>query len=116
MTTTKNQSQERDFYVKSVAIEWDALIINFVSDWTEKKKTMPLTEKWIKYKTWIKNVLGMAEYNPDNIWKDIKDGWILHDCVKDLAAEAKAKEEIVANEWKNVFWEEAVSSDPIDTL
>lgn len=109
-TTTKT-----DFATTGVAVIDDAIVISFTSDGVEKKKTMPLTDKGLKIKDGISKIFKMAEYNPNNIWKDVKEWGVLFDCVKDLAAEAKAKQAKVDDAFA-ALWLAPSNEDPIDTL
>ena len=113
MTTTTN---EKSFTTDSVKIVDNNLIINFTSDGVEKKKTMPLTEKWLALKDWLAKIFAMPEYNPRNIWKDVKEGWVLYGLVTDLAAEAKANQEVINNEFAKLWLVASESEDAIDDL
>ena len=111
MTTTN----KAEFATKSVAVIDDAIVITFISDGVEKKKTMPFTDKWLKLKDGIAKIFAMPEYNPNNIWKDVKEWWVLFECVKDLAAEAKAKQAVVDDAFAKL-WLAPSSDDAIDDL
>lgn len=113
MTTTTN---EKSFTTNSVKIVDNNLIINFTSDGVEKKKTMPLTDKWLALKDWLAKIFAMPEYNPRNIWKDVKEGWVLYGLVTDLAAEAKANQEVINNEFAKLWLVASESEDAIDDL
>lgn len=102
-----------EFSTNSVKIVDDAIIINFTSDWTEKKKTLPLTEKGLSLKKWLEKIFAMDEYDPSTIWNDIKEGGRLAECVIDLAKEAKAKQALVDNAFAELGLTEA---NPIDAL
>lgn len=110
-----NTTTKTDFATKGVAVIDDAIVITFVSDGTEKKKTLPLTEKGLKLKKGISDIFKMPEYNINNIWKDIKEWWALFDCVIDLAAEAKAKEAIVNDAFAKLGLTSS-NANPIDEL
>lgn len=110
-TTTKTE-----FATKAVAVIDDAIVITFVSDGTEKKKTLPLTEKGLSLKKGIADIFKMPEYNINNIWKDIKEGWVLYDCVIDLAAKAKANEAVVNDAFAKLGLTATADSNPIDEL
>ena len=110
-TTTKTE-----FATKSVAVIDDAIVITFISDGVEKKKTMPLTEKGLSLKKGISDIFKMPEYNPSNIWRDVKEWWALHDCVIDLAAEAKAKEAKVNDAFAKLGLSATAETNPIDEL
>jgi hypothetical protein len=102
-----------EFATNSVKLIDDAIVINFTSDWVEKKKTLPLTEKWLAVKDGLKKIFDMPEYDVTSIWTDIKEGWRLYDCVIDLAREAKAKQAVVDNAFAELgLW----NADPIDEL
>ena len=102
-----------EFSTNSVKIVDDAIIINFTSDWTEKKKTLPLTEKGLSLKKWLEKIFAMDEYDPSTIWNDIKEGGRLAECVIDLAKEAKAKQALIDNAFAELGLTEA---NPIDAL
>ena len=102
-----------DFATKSVSIVDDAIVIIFTSDGTEKKKTMPLTEKGIAIKDGLKKIFSMPEYDVTSIWSDVKEGGRLHECVIDLAAEAKAKQAKVDDAFAKLGLGE---TNPIDAL
>lgn len=102
-----------DFATNSVAIVDDAIVINFTSDGTEKKKTMPLTEKGLAVKDWLKKIFSMPEYDVTSIWTDIKEGGRLAECVIDLAKEAKAKQALVDDAFAKLWLGEV---NPIDAL
>ena len=110
-TTTKTE-----FATTGVAVIDDAIVITFVSDGVEKKKTMPLTEKGLAIKDGIAKIFKMPEYNPSNIWRDVKEWWALHDCVKDLAAEAKAKQAKVDDAFAKLGLTATAEANPIDEL
>lgn len=111
MANTKLNVSE--FVTNSVKLIDDAIVINFTSDWVEKKKTLPLTEKWLAVKDGLKKIFDMPEYDVTSIWSDIKEGWRLYDCVIDLAREAKAKQAVVDNAFAELgLW----NADPIDEL
>lgn len=102
-----------EFATNSVSIVEDAIVINFTSDWVEKKKTLPLTEKGLAVKDWLKKIFSMPEYDVTSIWTDIKEGWRLSECVIDLAKEAKAKQALVDNAFAELgLWD----VNPIDEL
>ena len=101
-----------EFTTNSVKIVDDALIINFSSDWVDKKKTMPLTEKWLAVKDGLAKIFANENYDPSTIWTDVKEWGRLHDCVIDLAAQAREKQALV----DDMFAELWLSSNPIDTL
>lgn len=113
MTTTTN---EKSFTTNSVKIVDNNLIINFTSDGVEKTKTMPLTDKWLALKDWLAKIFAMKEYNPRTIWKDVKEGWVLYGLVTDLAAEAKANQEVINNEFAKLWLVASESEDAIDDL
>lgn len=114
MTTTTN---EKSFTTNSVKIVDDAIVINFTSDGVEKKKTMPLTEKGLSLKDWLAKIFAMKEYNPRTIWNDVKEGWVLHDCVIDLAEQAKANQAVVNDAFAALGLKAtAESEDAIDSL
>ena len=102
-----------EFTTNSVKIVDDAIIINFTSDGVEKKKTLPLTDKGLSIKDWLKKIFAMDEYDPSTIWNDIKEGGRLADCVIDLAKEAKAKQALVDNAFAELW---LASANPIDAL
>jgi len=101
-----------DFATKSVSIVDDAIVILFTSDWTEKKKTMPLTEKGIAIKDGLKKIFSMPECDVTSIWSDVKEWWRLYDCVIDLAKEAKAKQAVV----DDMFAKLGLWTNPIDAI
>lgn len=102
-----------EFATNSVKLIDDAIVINFTSDWVEKKKTLPLTEKWLAVKDGLKKIFDMPEYDVTSIWNDIKEGWRLYDCVIDLAKQAKEKQAVVDNAFAELgLW----NADPIDEL
>lgn len=101
-----------DFATNGVAIVDDAIVINFTSDGTEKKKTMPLTEKGLAIKDWLKKIFSMPEYDPSTIWSDVKEGGRLYGCVIDLAKEAKAKQALV----DDAFAKLGLWTNPIDAI
>lgn len=113
MTTTTN---EKSFSTNSVKIVDNAIVISFTSDEVEKKKTLPLTDKWLKLKDWLAKIFAMPEYNPRTIWKDIKEGWVLHDCIIDLAEQAKKNQAIVNDAFAELGLVAKESDDPIDDL
>lgn len=104
--------------VNSVSIEDDAIIIRFTSDGDERKKTMPLTEKGLAIKDWIAKIFANENFDPNSIWDLVKPGTktpmsgILAECVIDLAKEARAKQEAVAD----MFAKLGLSSNPIDAI
>ena len=102
-----------DFATNGVAIIDDAIVINFTSDGTEKKKTMPLTEKGLSLKKGLEKIFAMDEYDPSTIWTDVKEWGRLYDCVIDLAKEAKAKQALVDDAFAELWLAKA---DPIDEL
>ena len=108
----KDKLNVSEFVTNSVSIVDDAIVIVFTSDGTEKKKTMPLTEKGLSVKDWLKKIFSMPEYDASSIWTDVKEWGRLYDCVIDLAKEAKAKQAVV----DNAFAELGLSGDPIDAL
>lgn len=112
MTTTT----AKEFSTNSVKIVDNSIVISFTSDEVEKKKTLPLTDKWLKLKDWLAKIFAMPEYNPRNIWKDIKEGWVLHDCVIDLAEQAKKNQAIVNDAFAELGLVAKESDDPIDDL
>ena len=112
MTTTN----AKEFSTNSVKIVDDAIVINFTSDGVEKKKTMPLTEKWLALKDWLAKIFAMPEYNCRNIWKDVKEGWVLYWLVVDLAEQAKANQEVINNEFAKLWLVASQSEDAIDDL
>lgn len=110
---TKQTLNVSEFVTNSVKLIDDAIVINFTSDWVEKKKTLPLTEKGLAVKDGLKKIFDMPEYDVTSIWSDIKEGWRLYDCVIDLAKEAKAKQAVVDNAFAELgLW----NADPIDEL
>ena len=111
-----NTTTKPEFATKSVAVIDDAIVITFISDGVEKKKTMPLTEKGLSLKKGISDIFKMPEYNPSNIWRDVKEWWALHDCVIDLAAEAKAKEAKVNDAFAKLGLSATAETNPIDEL
>jgi len=114
MTTTTN---EKSFTTNSVKLVDNAIVINFTSDGVEKTKTMPLTEKGLSLKDWLAKIFAMKEYNPRTIWKDVKEGWVLHDCVIDLAEQAKANQAVVNDAFAALGLKAtAESEDAIDSL
>ena len=113
MTTT---TSEKSFTTDSVKIVDNNLIINFTSDGVEKKKTMPLTEKWLALKDWLAKIFAMPEYNPRNIWKDVKEGWVLYWLVIDLAEQAKADKAVIDSEFAKLWLVASESEDAIDDL
>lgn len=113
MTTTN----AKEFSTNSVSIVENAIVINFTSDGVEKKKTMPLTEKGLSLKDWLAKIFAMKEYNPRTIWNDVKEGWVLHDCVIDLAEQAKKNQAVVNDAFAALGLQAtAESDDPIDSL
>ena len=102
-----------EFSTNSVSIVDDAIVITFTSDGTEKKKTMPLTEKGLAVKDWLKKIFSMPEYDVTSIWSDIKEGGRLAECVIDLAKEAKAKQALVVDAFAKLWLGEV---NPIDAL
>jgi len=113
MTTTN----AKEFSTNSVSIVENAIVINFISDGVEKTKTMPLTEKGLSLKDWLAKIFAMKEYNPRTIRRDVKEGWVLHDCVIDLAEEAKKKQAVVDDAFAALGLKAtAESEDPIDNL
>lgn len=111
MANTKQTVSE--FSTNSVSIVDDAIVITFTSDGTEKKKTMPLTEKGLAVKDWLKKIFSMPEYDPSSIWGDVKEGGRLAECVIDLAKEAKAKQALVDDAFAKLWLGEV---DPIDAI
>lgn len=111
MANTKQTVSE--FSTNSVSIVDDAIVITFTSDGTEKKKTMPLTEKGLAVKDWLKKIFSMPEYDVTSIWTDIKEGGRLAECVIDLAKEAKAKQALVDDAFAKLGLGEA---NPIDAI
>ena len=111
MANTKQTVSE--FSTKSVSIVDDAIVITFTSDGVEKKKTMPLTEKGLAVKDWLKKIFSMPEYDVTSIWTDIKEGGRLAECVIDLAKEAKAKQALVDDAFAKLWLGEV---NPIDAL
>lgn len=102
-----------EFATNSVKLIDNAIVISFTSDWVEKKKTLPLTEKGLAIKDWLSKIFAMPEYDVTSIWTDIKEGGRLAECVIDLAKEAKAKQALVDNAFAELgLW----SSNPIDEL
>ena len=101
-----------EFATNGVAIVDDAIVINFTSDWVEKKKTMPLTEKWLAIKDWLAKIFKTPEYDPSTIWSDVKEGGRLYECVIDLAKEAKAKQAVV----DDMFAKLGLWTNPIDAI
>ena len=113
MTTTN----AKEFSTNSVSIVENAIVINFTSDGVEKKKTMPLTEKGLSLKDWLAKIFAMKEYNPRTIRRDVKEGWVLHDCVKDLAEEAKKNQAFVNDAFAALGLQATAEiEDPIDNL
>lgn len=112
MTTTN----AKEFSTNSVSIVENAIVINFTSDGVEKKKTMPLTDKWLALKDWLAKIFAMPEYNPRNIWKDVKEGWVLYWLVVDLAEQAKANQAVVNDAFAALGLTATESADPIDDL
>lgn len=102
-----------EFSTNSVSIVDDAIVITFTSDGVEKKKTMPLTEKGLAIKDWLKKIFSMPEYDPSSIWSDVKEGGRLAECVIDLAKEAKAKQALVDDAFAKLWLGEV---NPIDAL
>lgn len=108
--------------VNTVSVVDDAIVINFTSDWVDKKKTMPLTDKWLKIKDGIAKIFASADFDPNSIWDLVKEdtgrknrtnlSGILADCCIDLAKEAKARQQNV----ENMFAELGLSTNPIDAL
>ena len=108
--------------VNSVSIVDDAIVINFTSDWVDKKKTMPLTDKWLKIKEGIAKIFASPDFDPNSIWDLVKENsarknktnlsGILADCCTDLALEAKAKQQNI----ENMFAELGLSTNPIDAI
>lgn len=111
MANTKQTVSE--FSTNSVSIVDDAIVITFTSDGVEKKKTMPLTEKGLAVKDWLKKIFSMPEYDPSSIWNDVKEGGRLAECVIDLAKEAKAKQALVDDAFAKLWLGE---TNPIDEL
>lgn len=111
MTTTN----AKEFSTNSVKIVDNSIVINFTSDWVDKTKTLPLTDKWLKLKDWLAKIFAMPEYNVRNIWKDIKEGGVLFDCVIDLAEEARKKQAVVDDAFASLGLT-TKSEDPIDEL
>lgn len=113
---------QNSLVVNSVSIVDDAIVINFTSDGVDKKKTMPLTEKWLKIKEGIAKIFANPDFDPNSIWDLVKENsarknktnlsGILADCVIDLALEAKAKQAKI----ENMFAELGLSTNPIDAL
>lgn len=97
--------------VNSVTIEDDAIIIRFTSDWDERKKTMPLTEKGLSVKEWLAKIFASADFDNNSIWSLVKDGGRLAGCCTDLAKEAKARQAKV-----DAMFSELGLWDPIDAL
>ena len=97
--------------VNSVSIEDDAIIIRFTSDGVDKKKTMPLTEKWLAVKEWLAKIFASEEFDNNSIWSLVKDGGRLAGCCTDLAKEAKAKQAKV-----DAMFDALGLWDPIDAL
>lgn len=113
MTTTTN----KEFSTNSVKIVDNAIVINFTSDGVEKTKTMPLTEKGLQLKDWLAKIFKMKEYNPRTIRRDVKEGWVLHDCVIDLTEEARKKQAVVNDAFAALGLSVTTDSDdPIDNL
>ena len=108
-----DKKQLFEFTTNSVKIVDDAIVILFTSDWTEKKKTMPLTEKGLSLKKGLEKIFAMDEYDPSSIWTDVKEWGRLYDCVIDLAKEAKAKQALVDDAFAELWLAKA---DPIDEL
>lgn len=109
---------QNSLVVNSVSIEDDAVIIRFTSDGDERKKTMPLTEKGLAIKDWIAKIFANENFDPNSIWDLVKPGTktpmsgILAECVIDLAKEAKAKQEKVAD----MFAKLGLWTNPIDAI
>jgi len=101
-----------DFETKSVVVSDDAIVITFVSDWTEKKKTLPFTDAGLKVKDWIKSIIESEDYRIDNIWKDIKEWGNLYWFVINLADKQKAINDAFAELKKQA----GLSVDPIDAI
>ncbi len=97
--------------VNSVSIEDDAIIIRFTSDWTDKKKTMPLTEKGLAIKDWLAKIFASDEFDNNSIWSLVKEGGRLAECCTDLAKEAKARQAKV-----DAMFDALGLWDPIDAL
>ena len=112
MTTTTN----KEFTTNSVKLVDNAIVINFTSDGVEKTKTMPLTEKGLSLKDWLAKIFAMKEYNPRNIWKDVKEGWVLYWLVIDLAEQAKADKAVIDSEFAKLWLVASESEDAIDSL
>ena len=108
-----DKKQLFEFTTNSVKIVDDAIVILFTSDWTEKKKTMPLTEKGLSLKKGLEKIFAMDEYDASSIWTDVKEWGRLYDCVIDLAKEAKAKQALVDDAFAELWLAKA---DPIDEL
>ena len=105
-----------EYVTISVSIVDNAVVILFKSDGVEKKKTMPLTEKGLEKKEWLKELFAMPEFEPASIWWEINpEKWPgrLADCVIDLAKEAKAKQAKVDDKFASLGLD---SSNPIDAL
>ena len=113
MTTTTNA---KEFSTNSVKLVDNAIVINFTSDGVEKTKTMPLTEKGLSLKDWLAKIFAMPEYNPRNIRRDVKEWWVLHDCVIELAEEARKNEAVVNDAFAALGLTATESADPIDSL
>ena len=77
---------------------------------------MPLTEKGLQLKDWLAKIFKMKEYNPRTIRRDVKEGWVLHDCVIDLAEQAKANQAVVDDAFAALGLTATESADPIDNL
>ena len=110
---TEKKLSVTEFATNSVSIVDDAIVIVFTSDWTEKKKTMPLTEKGVAIKDGLKKIFSMPEYDVTSIWNDVKEWGRLYDCVIDLAKEAKAKQAKVDEAFAKLGLD---TINPIDAL
>lgn len=109
MTATK----KTEFKVNSVVVEDNALVINFTSDGVDKKKTMPFTNEGMKVIEDIKDFIENDEdFNPDNIWKYVKEWGIFYGLVVDLAE----KERRVESKFAAIRAKAWLVSNPIDTL
>lgn len=97
--------------VNSVSIEDNAIIIRFTSDGTDKKKTMPLTEKGLSIKEWLADIFANENFDPNSIWSLVKEGGRLYGCVIDLAKEAKAKQAVVDDMFAKLWL-----GNPIDAI
>lgn len=107
MATTKTE-----FATKTVAVIDDAIVISFVSDGVEKKKTMPFTEAWLKVKNEIKAIIESEDYNINNIWRDLKEWGNLYGFVVDLAEKQRA----IDDKFAALKVKAGLTSNPIDEL